>query len=220
MPRGVTGLLVSHTTLGPGVVPYRGAVRSPTGCGCSRTYARSCGRARVPFVLAGRPDRSAARLLGYPRRVPAGLARAGSPRREYPVGPWYTLVDEWLVAGEAIVRNLHEGRRRWPSMDRTTALATCPMFGHISQMPAILNGFGIDNAFLSRGLGDGPVAGPEFFWVAPGGAEGARHAPARRLRQRARIDAERHLRGPGGEPDWRRPFAAGCPHRARRASCC
>ena len=69
-------------------------------------------------------------------------------------GPWYVLPDEFLVSGEAMIRNIRLGfdtvRGFGAEPSRTGFL--CDMFGHISQMPQILNKFGIDNAFLWRGL--------------------------------------------------------------------
>src|SRR5947209_542346 len=70
-------------------------------------------------------------------------------------GPWYILPDEFLVGGEAHIRNLWLGRR-------TASRLQIPLqqigylpdtFGHIAQMPQILQGFGIDNAFVWRGYG-------------------------------------------------------------------
>jgi alpha-mannosidase len=69
-------------------------------------------------------------------------------------GPWYVLPDEFLVSGEALIRNIRLGfdavRGFGAEPSRTGFL--CDMFGHISQMPQILNKFGINNAFLWRGL--------------------------------------------------------------------
>ena len=44
-------------------------------------------------------------------------------------------------------------------------------FGHVAQLPQILRGFGIDNAFFWRGLGaEGERLGTEFEWRAPDGS--------------------------------------------------
>lgn len=84
------------------------------------------------------------------------------------IGPWYILPDEFLVSGEALVRNLLLGdqvaRRFGPKM---MVGYTPDPFGHISQLPQILRGFGIDCAVLARGLGDEPV---ELLWQAPDGS--------------------------------------------------
>ncbi len=82
------------------------------------------------------------------------------------VGPWYVLQDEFLVGAEAMVRNLLEGRRH----GRTMAVGYLPdAFGHIAQMPRILDGFGIHTAVVWRGVGEGATS--EWRWRAPGGAE-------------------------------------------------
>ncbi len=69
-------------------------------------------------------------------------------------GPWYVLPDEFLISGEATVRNIRMGfetvRKFGGKPSRTGFL--CDMFGHISQMPQILKSFGINGAFVWRGL--------------------------------------------------------------------
>jgi mannosylglycerate hydrolase len=84
------------------------------------------------------------------------------------IGPWHVLPDEFLVSGEALVRNLLLGdqvaRRFGPKM---MVGYTPDPFGHISQLPQLLRGFGIDCAVLARGLGDEPV---ELLWQAPDGS--------------------------------------------------
>lgn len=69
------------------------------------------------------------------------------------VGPHYILQDEFLTSAEAQVRNLLYGMadaRAWGPVLMVGYLADA--FGHIGQMPAILRGFGIDNAVFGRGL--------------------------------------------------------------------
>lgn len=93
-------------------------------------------------------------------------------------GPWYVLADEFLVSGEAHIRNLLLGRRVARELD-------CPLldvgympdtFGHLAQMPQILRGFGIDNAFVWRGRGGVPRAvKQEFLWEAPDGSSVLTH---------------------------------------------
>jgi mannosylglycerate hydrolase len=93
-------------------------------------------------------------------------------------GPWYILPDEFLVSGESHIRNLWLGIR--------TGRALCvpllrigyipDLFGHISQMPQILRGFDIDNAFVWRGRGGDPeVAKQEFVWQSPDGSRVLAH---------------------------------------------
>lgn len=69
------------------------------------------------------------------------------------VGPWYVLPDEFLVSGESLIRNLLLGRavaRKFGGRPSDAGFL-CDMFGHNSQMPQILAGFGIRGAFLWRG---------------------------------------------------------------------
>ncbi len=89
------------------------------------------------------------------------------------VGPWYILADEFLVSPEALIRNLMLGLRLAKSfggeiMDEGY---TPDSFGHISQLPQILNGFGINSAIFWRGFGDeADELGNEFYWDAPDGS--------------------------------------------------
>lgn len=70
------------------------------------------------------------------------------------VGPWYVLPDEFLVSGESLIRNLELGRRvaRQFGGQPSSAGFLCDMFGHNSQMPQILAGFGIRGGFVWRGI--------------------------------------------------------------------
>jgi len=70
------------------------------------------------------------------------------------IGPWYVLPDEFLVSGEALIRNLKKGfeiSRQW-GVEPVKIGYLPDMFGHISQMPQILRGFGIDSAVVWRGV--------------------------------------------------------------------
>lgn len=86
------------------------------------------------------------------------------------IGPWYVMPDEFLISGESLVRNLQKG------FEISRAYGVEPMkngyvtdiFGHNSQLPQILKGFGIDSATLFRGIGD--FAKDSFNWV---GADGS-----------------------------------------------
>lgn len=70
------------------------------------------------------------------------------------IGPWYVLPDEFLVTGESIIRNLKRGFDLARKFGREPVkVGYLPdMFGHISQMPQILRGFGIDSAIVWRGV--------------------------------------------------------------------
>jgi alpha-mannosidase len=92
------------------------------------------------------------------------LVRAGKLQ----IGPWYVLPDEFLVSGEALVRNLLRGTHRARDFGDTMRIGYLPdPFGHISQMPQILRGFGIGVAVFRRGLADEPT---ELWWEASDGA--------------------------------------------------
>ncbi|MDH7601126.1 MAG: glycoside hydrolase family 38 C-terminal domain-containing protein [Armatimonadota bacterium] len=88
------------------------------------------------------------------------------------IGPWYVLNDEFLVSGEATVRSLLLGHRTGSEFGPVMKVGYLPdQFGNISQMPQILQGFGIDNAIFGRGLqivGDRKM---EFWWESPDGSK-------------------------------------------------
>ena len=89
------------------------------------------------------------------------------------IGPWYTLPDEFLAGGEGIIRNLLMGHRLRRRLGGVMKIGYIPdPFGHIAQMPQILKGFGIDAAFLMRGV-DSPQT--EFLWEAPDGSRVLTH---------------------------------------------
>ncbi len=88
------------------------------------------------------------------------------------IGPWFVLADEFLVSPEALIRNLKLGRKMGEAFGGVMKIGYVPDgFGHIAQLPQILRGFGIDNAFFWRGMGaDGDRLGTEFVWCAPDGS--------------------------------------------------
>ena len=48
------------------------------------------------------------------------------------VGPWYVLPDEWLVSGEALIRNLRLGLRKARGLGGSMNLGYVPdQFGHV-----------------------------------------------------------------------------------------
>ncbi|MDH7601431.1 MAG: glycoside hydrolase family 38 C-terminal domain-containing protein [Armatimonadota bacterium] len=89
------------------------------------------------------------------------------------IGPWYVLPDEFLVSGEALIRNLMIGHKIGEEFGRTMKAGYIPdPFGHISQLPQILAGFGIWNVYFTRGLGDeADTMHSEFWWQAPDGTK-------------------------------------------------
>jgi len=98
----------------------------------------------------------------------AALIQAG----RIAIGPWYVMPDEFLVSGESLIRNLLKGvrtARSW-GVEPLKSGYVVDIFGHNSQMPQLLRGFGLDNAVLFRGFhGDGDPA--EACWE---GADGSR----------------------------------------------
>lgn len=85
------------------------------------------------------------------------------------IGPWFILPDEFLVSPESIVRNLLLGGRMARRFGAKMKVGYVPdQFGHISQLPQILLGFGMRDAVLWRGLDDHPF---ELRWRGPGGGE-------------------------------------------------
>jgi alpha-mannosidase len=86
-------------------------------------------------------------------------------------GPNYMLPDEFLIGGEAWIRNLMFGIRSARAYGRAMMVGYSPdAFGHIAHLPAILRGFGIDSAYVSRGTNEATVGG-QFRWRAPDGSE-------------------------------------------------
>jgi len=87
------------------------------------------------------------------------------------VGPWYVQPDEFLVSGEALIRNLLLGHKVASRFGNVSKAGWLPdTFGHVAQLPQILRGFDIDNAVFSRGIGDHlNRLATEFFWEAPSG---------------------------------------------------
>lgn len=87
------------------------------------------------------------------------------------VGPWYVLPDEFLVSAESLIRNLMLGKKVAEKLDgEVMPVGYLPdQFGHISQIPQILKGFGIESAVIWRGVPeDFP---PEFNWKSPDGSQ-------------------------------------------------
>ncbi|HKI57534.1 MAG TPA: glycoside hydrolase family 38 C-terminal domain-containing protein, partial [Trueperaceae bacterium] len=93
--------------------------------------------------------------------------RAGRLR----IGPWYVLADEFLVSPEALVRNLLFGRRVCRAFGPVLPVGYTPdSFGHISQLPLLARGFGLDSIVFERGVGDeGERLRGEFRWLAADG---------------------------------------------------
>ncbi len=86
------------------------------------------------------------------------------------VGPWYILMDEFLVSGETIVRNLQTGIRRATALGGPMEVGYLPdMFGHVAQMPQILRLAGLAHAVVWRGV-PSAVDRTAFVWRSPDGS--------------------------------------------------
>ena len=87
------------------------------------------------------------------------------------IGPWYLQPDEFLVSGESLLRNLQIGLRSAAHYGKVMRVGYVPdTFGHIAQLPQILQGVGIDNAVFWRGVGE-EARKSEFCWAASDGTE-------------------------------------------------
>ena len=83
------------------------------------------------------------------------------------MGPWYVLMDEFLVSGETIIRNLQLGTARAASFAGAAPVGYLPdMFGHIAQMPQILRLAGLEHAVVWRGV-PSDIDRSGFWWSAP-----------------------------------------------------
>ena len=83
------------------------------------------------------------------------------------LGPWYILMDEFLISGETIVRDLQAGIRRGTAFEGVMDVGYLPdMFGHIAQMPQILSLAGLHDAVVWRGV-PSAIDTSAFVWEAP-----------------------------------------------------
>jgi mannosylglycerate hydrolase len=103
-----------------------------------------------------------------PENEPRLRALAASGRLT--VGPWYILMDEFLVSGETIVRNLQKGIGRGAAFGGVMEVGYLPdMFGHVAQMPQILDQAGLRHTVVWRGV-PSAVQETAFCWEAPDGS--------------------------------------------------
>ena len=86
------------------------------------------------------------------------------------VGPWYILMDEFLVSGETIIRNLQKGIVRGSAFGGVMEVGYLPdMFGHVAQMPQILDQAGLAHTVVWRGV-PSAIEQTAFTWTAPDGS--------------------------------------------------
>jgi alpha-mannosidase len=87
------------------------------------------------------------------------------------IGPWQTLVDEFLVSGESIIRNLEQGLARGDELGGAMRVGYLPdMFGHVAQMPQILRLAGIEQAVVWRGV-PAAIDRHAFTWEGADGSQ-------------------------------------------------
>lgn len=127
------------------------------------------GRLRGPFTTDGQAIILADYLEIRPERREQveRFAREGKLR----IGPWYVLPDEFIVSGEAHLRNIRLGMEtaRGYGAEPSRAGFACDLFGHLSQLPQIFSGFGIRSIFIWRGVNLGHQR--NFIWVGADGTE-------------------------------------------------
>ncbi|MGH8980901.1 MAG: alpha-mannosidase [Acidimicrobiales bacterium] len=104
------------------------------------------------------------------RPTAAARVRALAAAGRLTVGPWYALMDEFLVSAETIVRNLQLGMRRASAFGGAMPIGYLPdMFGHVAQMPQILGLAGFEHAVVWRGV-PSAITKTGFTWVSPDGS--------------------------------------------------
>ena len=86
------------------------------------------------------------------------------------VGPWMVLMDEFMVSGETMVRDLQLGIARAEELGGLMEVGYLPdMFGHVAQMPQLLRLAGFEDAVLWRGV-PAAITQTAFWWEAPDGS--------------------------------------------------
>ncbi len=103
----------------------------------------------------------------------SGLIRSLVREGKLSIGPWYILPDEFLVSGEAMVRNICIGHLVCEVYGGVQKIGYMPdSFGHFAQLPQLLRQAGIDSFVYTRGNGDEiDDMGAEYYWQAPDGSE-------------------------------------------------
>lgn len=86
------------------------------------------------------------------------------------IGPWQILMDEFLVSGETLVRNLERGWNRADDFGGPMRIGYLPdMFGHVAQMPQLLRRAGLADAVVWRGV-PAAIDRHAFRWESPDGS--------------------------------------------------
>jgi mannosylglycerate hydrolase len=127
------------------------------------------------FVLDGQTLIIEDYLNQLPPNEAAGRARdirRFAQKGQLQIGPAYLQPDWSLVSGEALVRNLLIGGKMAASYGPVMKAGwLLDNFGQIAQAPQIFRGFGIEGAFVWRGV-EMPADNvkTEFWWEAPDGS--------------------------------------------------
>ena len=99
----------------------------------------------------------------------ATIARLAASGR-LQVGPWMILMDEFMVSGETLVRDLQMGLTRANELGGASPVGYLPdMFGHVAQMPQLLRLAGLEHAVVWRGV-PAEIDRTAFWWEAPDGS--------------------------------------------------
>jgi alpha-mannosidase len=118
-------------------------------------------------------DGQTAMIDDYLERRPERAEELATHVREgrLSAGPWVAQMDEFLTSGESHVRNLEMGLERARELGAEPEVGYMPdQFGHIGQMPQILQMAGIERAMVWRGV-PSAIATSTFRWRAPDGSE-------------------------------------------------
>jgi len=111
----------------------------------------------IEDYLSVRPEKQD-KLLGYIRQGRIQLVA------------WYTLPDNFLVCPEAIVRNLHWGKKTSEAYGGAMRAGyTATSYGQNSQIPQIYTGFGINSIITYRGTNKHQID-PVQWWAGKDGA--------------------------------------------------
>lgn len=87
-------------------------------------------------------------------------------------GPLYNLPDEFLSGGEGLIRNFLIGDEMCRRIGGRMDAGYLPdNFGHVSQLPQILRGVGLDTVFFFRGTNIETLRKKEFYWASPDGSK-------------------------------------------------
>jgi alpha-mannosidase len=124
--------------------------------------------AYVHFMLDGQMAVVDDYLAIRPEAEPTLRQLAASGRLS--LGPWYILMDEFLVSGETMIRNLQMGLDRATAFGGAMEVGYLPdMFGHVAQMPQLLQQFGFEHAVVWRGV-PAAIDRDGFWWGSPDGS--------------------------------------------------